>query len=162
MQLETLRQVPYLTRSVVDGPIGLIIVRTPRQTNVMTVSFFSEVAHFPASLWVAIAPERHTHGLLLEAGRFSFITLHQGQAAVAVACGTVSGRERDKATDLQLYQNGEGFLFLEDALASSACLIDRSTPLGDHTLVIARILSGAVGGRQTARRQLLLSDLKDL
>ena len=158
----SLRRSPYLERSVVPGPVGLVIVPTPGGANALTVSLFSEVAHFPTTMWVAIAPHTYTHSLLLEAGRFSFITLHRKQAVLAAACGTASGRETPKCRALELYQHGDGFLFLEDALASTACVIERSHPVGDHTLFIGRMLSGELTSRRTAERQLLLSDLRAL
>ena len=152
-------QSPYVRDAIVPAPVGLVIVRTPATVNAMTVSFFSEVAHYPTSMWIAIAPGTYTHELLLTAGRFAFITLHCAQAAVAVRCGTVSGREHDKASGLGLHETSDGFLFLPDALASTACVVDQQTSVGDHTLFIARMLSGELSPRRTADRQLLLSDL---
>ena len=151
---------PYLLQSVIPAPVGLVLVRTPTGANAMTVSLFSEVAHFPASMWISIDPRAHTHSILLETGRFSFITLHEGQAGLAMACGTVSGRDSDKCAGLELYENGEGFLFLEDALAATACTVRERVAVGDHTLFIGNMLSGKISGRRTARRQLLLSDLQ--
>ena len=71
----------------------------------------------------------------------------------------MSGRSVDKCARLDLYDNGQGFLFLKDVLASTACLISRRAVAGDHTLFLANMLSGDVHTRNTWRRQLLLSDL---
>ena len=157
---EKLRGSPYLKRSVIPGPVGLVVVRTAAGINAMTVSLFSEVAHQPTSMWIAIAPETHTHCMLLESRRCSFLTLHEKQAHIAIACGTISGRDADKAGALNLYEHGDGFLFLRDALASTACTVQQSVSMGEHTLFICEMLSGDVSGRHTARRQLLLSDLQ--
>jgi len=151
---------PYLTQSVVPGPVGLVVVRTAAGVNAMTVSLFSEVAHYPTSMWMAIAPETLTHAMLLEVRRFSFITLHAKQRELAVACGTVSGRVSNKCAGLGLYEHRDGFLFLRDALASTACTIERGVPEGDHTLFLCNLVSGDITGRRTAQRQLLLSDLR--
>jgi flavin reductase (DIM6/NTAB) family NADH-FMN oxidoreductase RutF len=152
--------VPYVSGAVVESPVGLVIVESEGRRNAMTVSFFSEVAHYPTSMWISIARDSHTHSLLSGAGRFSFITLHQGQGPIAIACGTASGRDRDKCSALDLYDNGEGFLFLKGALASTACRIASATRVGDHTLFIAHMLSGHISPGGRASRQLLLSDLR--
>ena len=155
----SLSEHPYLAKSVVESPVGLVVVKTAAHRNAMTISFFSEVAHHPTSMWVSIARSSWTHALLEEAGQFSFILLHQGQAEIARFCGTVSGRERDKCAGLDLYESDGGFLFLRDALTSTACRVTRAVPVGDHTLFIANMLAGDVETRHLLARQLLQSDL---
>ncbi len=155
-----LRDSPYLRGAVLPAPVGLIVAEAAGTANAMTVSLYSEVAHYPTSMWVAVSPRSHTHGILLETGKFSFITLHSRQAVIAAACGTTSGRDAPKAGLLDLYRHGEGFLFLDDAMASTACVVDRHHTVGDHTLFICRMLSGDVTSRGTSERQLLLSDLQ--
>jgi flavin reductase (DIM6/NTAB) family NADH-FMN oxidoreductase RutF len=150
---------PYLQQSVVESAVGLVVVETPSRRNAMTVSFFSEVAHYPASMWVSIARDSLTYSLLEEVGHFAFILLHQGQDALALSCGTCSGRERDKCAGLELYRFAERFLFLRDALTSTACRVRKLQDLGDHSLFIADILAGHVETRNTFARPLLLSDL---
>ena len=150
---------PYLTRSVVDGPVGLLIVRAGTRRNATTISFFSEVAHHPTTMWVSLAASSYALELLVEARRFSFVVLHAGQARIAAACGSRSGRGTDKCAGLDLYDGGEGFLFLRGAVTSTACVLANQVPVGDHILCIARILSGVVDSRRTTTRHLLVSDL---
>jgi len=146
----------------VESPVALAIVRAGDRTNATTVSFFSEVAHHPTSLWIAISSQSFTHALLTEKDEFSLVTLQNQQAKIAVACGTESGRKTDKCGPLDLYDNGSGFLFLREALASTACRIFRRVPMGDHTLFLAKILSGDVYRARRNLRNLLISDLKAL
>ena len=159
---ETLPRSPYLAKTCPEAPVGLVIVRAGGRANAMTVSFFSEVAHHPTSMWISIERSTQTHSLLLEAGAFSFVTLERKQAAIALECGFHSGRDRDKCKTLPLYDNGGGFLFLRDAIASTACRIERTVPLGAHTLFIAHILSGDAQSARRPLRNLLLSDLQAL
>jgi flavin reductase (DIM6/NTAB) family NADH-FMN oxidoreductase RutF len=151
---------PYLSQAVVESAVGLVLVETRSRRNAMTVSFFSEAAHHPTSMWVSISRRSLTHSLIEEAGQFSFILLHERQVSIALACGTYSGRERDKCSSLDLYRYGEGFLFLSGALTSTACRIRSATGVGDHTLFVADLLGGHVETRNTFARQLLLSDLR--
>ncbi len=139
--------------------VGLVVVKTIDRANAMTVSFFSEVAHHPTSLWVSIAKTAYTHTLLEAVGRFSLIVLNQRQKEIALTCGSLSGRDRDKCASLDLYQGPEGFLFLSGALASTACQVRQSVSVGDHTLFIADILQCEIESRKSYLRQLLLSDL---
>lgn len=67
----------------------------------------------------------------------------------------MSGREKDKCAALDLYEPAPGFLFLPDAMASTACRV----ALEDPTLFIADILSGDFDSRWSGLRHLLLSDL---
>ena len=128
--------------------------------NAMTVSFFSEVAHYPTGMWISIDRNSYTHSLLMKSGRFTFVTLHQDQSAIAIACGTASGRDSDKCSALDLYENGEGYLFLRGSVASTACRVANAVDVGDHTLFICHMLSGNVYPQRRNSRQLLLSDLR--
>ena len=126
----------------------------------MTVSFFSEVAHHPTSLWVSIAKSSYTHELIEETGRFSLAVLNQTQGKLALACGSASGRDQDKCAALSLYPGPEGYLFLNEALASTACSVSQAVSIGDHTLFLADILHSEMESRKSHLRQLLLSDLQ--
>ena len=127
----------------------------------MTISCFSEAAHHPTSMWISVDQSTYTHQFILENGRFSFVALHCDQTGIALACGAVSGRERDKCSALDLIDHGE-YLFLKNALASTACRVRRSLPMGDHTLFIADMVSGETDTRAALNRHLLLSDLRSL
>jgi len=151
---------PYVIDSTVESPVGLVLVESQGCTNAMTVSFFSEVAHHPTSLWVSIARSSYTHELVLEAGRFSLIVLQEKQKEIARLCGSVSGRDQDKCAKLQTYRNAQGFLFLKDALASVACRVRSTHDIGDHTLFIADIVGGEFETQASILRHLLVSDLR--
>lgn len=142
--------------------VGLLLVKAGDVANAMTVSQFSEVAHHPTALWVSVAKNTYTFSLLTEKQpEFSLIVLNQTQKKIALTCGTVSGREQDKCSGLDLYLNGSDFLFLHGALASTSCRIRQSLDLGDHTLFVADILETVIESRKSHLRHLLLSDLED-
>jgi len=125
----------------------------------MTVSQFSEVAHYPTRLWVCVATTCLTHELITESGRFTLCVLHVGQAEIALRCGSVSGRERDKCSELSLYE-GEGGLYLDGAMACISCRVSTAhSLLNGHTLFLADILSAMVDTETRVRRHLLTLDL---
>jgi flavin reductase (DIM6/NTAB) family NADH-FMN oxidoreductase RutF len=151
----------YLDSPVANGPAALLIANDGPCINAMTLRFFSEVAHYPATLWVSVARASYTHELIEKTGTFTLAMLHRGHAALAVECAGASGRERDKSLGNRLYRNPEGRLFLRDAISSTACRVRRGIPLGDHTLLIADILEGEFNSRHlVAHGHLLVSDLR--
>lgn len=152
---------PYISQSIIESAVGLVLVKTNQTANAMTVSFFSEVAHHPTALWVSIAKSTYTHSLLEQTPDLTMVVLNEKQGQIAVDCGTASGREEDKCARLDLYENAHGFLMLRGALASTACRITQRHDLGDHTLFVADILECELESRSSHLRQLLLSDLRD-
>ncbi len=149
----------YLSGSVIESAVGLVLVRSGEKTNAMTVSFFSEVAHHPTALWVGISPSSYTHGLIERVGHFSLAILNQNQSEIALHCGSRSGRDHDKGSDLDLYTSTGGYAFLVGALSTTGCRVRRSTSVGDHTLFIADIIEAEMDYRSSNLRHLLLSDL---
>jgi flavin reductase (DIM6/NTAB) family NADH-FMN oxidoreductase RutF len=150
---------PYISNSVLEGVVGLLMVKAGEARNAMTVSFFSEVAHHPTALWVAVSAASLTHSLLEQSGRFSLAVLNQNQKEIALACGYASGREVDKCAGLDLYESQGGFLFLNRALASTGCVLRERVATGDHTLFIGDIMEAEMDSRSSHLRQLLLADL---
>jgi flavin reductase (DIM6/NTAB) family NADH-FMN oxidoreductase RutF len=150
----------YLTSSVIEAAVGLVIVEAGERRNAMTVSFFSEVAHHPTALWVGISPATLTHTLIQESGRFSLAVLTQKQAKIAMSCGTITGRDADKCASLDLHHSPSGFLFLAGALASTGCVVRHSERTGDHTIFVADIIEAELDSATLNQRQLLLSDLR--
>jgi flavin reductase (DIM6/NTAB) family NADH-FMN oxidoreductase RutF len=149
----------YLTGAVVPSAVGLVITESGARRNVMTVSFFSEVAHHPSSLWISIANDSFTHELIRESGKFSLMVLHEKQQQLAMTCGASSGRIKDKCAGLQLRRGPEGFLVIEDCLTSIACRVLSEHVVGDHTVFIAGILAGEYDTKKTLWRHLLTTDL---
>lgn len=150
---------PYITHSVIESAVGLVLVKAGNRTNAMTVSFFSEVAHHPTALWVAISPATYTHSLIEEAGRFSVAVLNQTQKEIALRCGSVSGRDQDKCSSLDLHWSPGGFLFLKRALASTGCVVSQCLRITDHTIFVGNIMEAEMDSRSSYLRHLLLSDL---
>jgi len=150
---------PYLSAAVTDGPVALLLVEANGRRNAATVSCYSELAHHPTSLWVSLATGSYTHALVEEVGRFTLAVLSERQGRLAHACGSVSGRERDKCTALDLHTSAGGFLFLGGALASSGCRVRGRIPLDDHTVFLADLVEGELESRASHLRHLLLSDL---
>jgi flavin reductase (DIM6/NTAB) family NADH-FMN oxidoreductase RutF len=150
---------PYLSELPLESAVGLLIVESAGRRNAMTISCFSEVAHHPTSLWISVAKSAYSNELIREAGGFSLTVLNVTQRSIALDCGTVSGRESDKCSSLDLYRSASSFLFLRGALASTACRVRQTHDVGDHSLFIADILNTDLDSGVAHLRHLLLSDL---
>ena len=152
---------PYIANSVLDSAVALLLVETEKRRNAMTISCFSEVAHFPAAIWVSVAKSSFTHELLQQTRRFSLAVLTQKQKALAIRCASTSGRDSDKCKGLDFYRSEGGFLFLNDSLASTGLMIRESTAVGDHSLFVADIVESHFSAKASRYRHLLISDLNN-
>jgi flavin reductase (DIM6/NTAB) family NADH-FMN oxidoreductase RutF len=152
---------PYIRDSIVDSPVAVVLVEAGNRRNAMTISCFSEVAHYPAAIWISVAKTAYSHDLIREAERFSVAVLSEKQRGVALTCGTTSGRSVDKCRSLDLYQSPGGFLFLRGALASTGTLLSKAIDVGDHTMFLGNIVEAHLDSRASRFRHLLLSDLTD-
>ncbi len=143
-----------------DSAIAILIVEAGERRNATTITFYSETAHHPTSVWVSLPTDSYSHELLSQSGRFSLAVLQQRQTQLAIACGSTSGRLLDKCSSLPLYRGGDGALYLEDALANCLCQVSQTHSLDTHTLFVANVLSGERSTRTLALRHLLQSDIQ--
>ncbi len=153
---------PYLTRTVVDGGVGLVTSAARGRLNVMTASFFAESSHLPVLVRVAIAPGSLTHELVSESGWFGLSVLCQGQEGLALACGSVSGREIRKLEHLSIrYRlSPNGVPLVRNALTTSECRVVASVPLHDHNLFVGEVVTSFTQTRRSFRDPLLVSELR--
>lgn len=151
----------YIKELFMDAAVAVLVVETELRRNAMTVSCFSEVAHYPAAIWVSVDKDSYTHELLQRTNRFSLAVLNQRQASIARLCGTASGRTVDKCASLDLYRSAAGFLFVQNALASTGAKVSRMDDLGSQTLVVGNIVEAEICSSVSNLRHLLVSDLSE-
>ena len=149
----------YLSGSVVESPVGILLTEAGDRRNAMTISFFSEVAHHPTTLWISVAQGRYSGELLDSSGRFTLVVLHAGQRELAWRCGTISGRDADKFSRLRTHRGPVDYVYLADGIAGAACRVRSSRPAGEHILYIADIVGGEVETRNSLKRTLITRDL---
>ena len=151
---------PYVTNTVIDSPLALLIVESTGTRNAMTISCFSEVAHYPAAIWVSVEKSAYTHDLLFNAKKFSLAVLSRSQMPLALKCAASSGRATDKCAALDLYRSPSGYLFLNGAMACTGAEVTATHDFTTHTLFVAAIVEAILDSRSAHLRQLLISDLK--
>jgi len=118
--------------------------------NVMTASFIMPVSFEPKYLAVSISPERYSFENLKEVDEFAVNVLKAEQKQAALICGTKSGREVDKfkLADLAI-EKAEKIKppLLKDCPISLECKVEKMIEVGDHFLVIGRVLSEKIRER---------------
>jgi len=151
----------YLTGAVVDNAVSLVTSAYGERRNVMTVSFFAESSHVPPLVRVSIARTTLTHELIERSGRFGVSLLCEGQEALAIACGTTTGRHGNKFDVLRLpfLLGDHGLPLLTQCLTTSECLVVDRVGLPTHTMFVGEIVSSYRQSSLAYKDTLLVSHL---
>ena len=153
----------YLQDAVIDNGVAIVTSAHAGRVNAMTVSFFAESSHLPVLCRVAISPKTLTHELVEASGWFGLSVLGRGQEALALGCGTRSGRSGCKFDALGLaHRPGpHGVPLLPGCITTSECRVVERIDLGDHTLFVGEMLTSLRQTRASHLEVLLLSNLRD-
>ena len=161
-ELETKVRVDGDTISSALGemPYGLYIVgsKSDGDVNGMMADWVMQVAFHPRLVAVSFENDAHTLANITESGVFSVSLLSADETQLAAKFAQpyygskVTGRgspARDEVhhkLDGVRYQRGAqtGCPVLTEALAWLECHVHMTVPIGDHTLVVGRVLDGGV------------------
>ncbi len=109
----------------------LVGAGAPEKPNAMTASWggFGVLLGKPV-VTLYLRPERYTHALIDESGRFSVTVLPEAYRAVYRTCGSLSGREHDKIKETGLTPLWEdGVPYFEEGRAAAICRVLYRAPL---------------------------------
>ena len=124
--------------------VAVITVRAGDEVNAMPAAWHSPVARVPPLYGVAIAPKRHTHGLIAQARAFAVNFLPLEKVELISSLGSSSGRDGAKATDASLWREDDaypGAPVLADAYAAYQCTLEAVQSFGDHDWIVGRIVA---------------------
>lgn len=128
-----------IVSKAISHGVYIITVRTKDKINGMTAAWVSQVSLNPLMLMVSIAPARHTHNLIKEAGYFAINVLMENQKDVARHFGFQSGRRVNKFEGRSYHDAKKGSPVLEDAFAFFECKLVETFKAGDHTLFVGEV-----------------------
>jgi flavin reductase (DIM6/NTAB) family NADH-FMN oxidoreductase RutF len=128
-----------IVSKAISHGVYIITVRTKDKINGMTAAWVSQVSLNPLMLIVSIAPARHTHNLIKEAGYFAINVLMENQKDIARHFGFQSGRRVNKFEGRSCYDATKGSPVLEDAFAFFECKLVDTFKAGDHTLFVGEV-----------------------
>lgn len=106
----------------------------------LTASAVTSLTAEPPTLLACVNRDAGTHGLLLEAGRFSVNLLGRGHEDIAGAFAGFTGLEGPERFEVGSWRAGDhGVPVLEGALASFECLVDEVVVRSSHDVFIGAI-----------------------
>ena len=123
---------------------------TEGRSNIMTAAWAGTLCSDPVMVSVAIRPERHSHGMIMQTKEFVINLTTQELLYAADFCGVRSGRDVDKFEYMHLTKLPSRLVGAPSIGESPVCLecrVERVENLGTHDLFIARVVQVSVDDR---------------
>jgi flavin reductase (DIM6/NTAB) family NADH-FMN oxidoreductase RutF len=136
--------------------VAIVTVKKGDSLNAMTAAWTVPVSHRPTLVVVHIAPQRHTHDLVMESKEFGLSILADDQMELAQHAGTASGRRMDKFASGLLRSKPATVIdtpVLEGCAVTMECKLEKAISMGDHTIFVGRVVAME---RDAAKRPLVL------
>jgi flavin reductase (DIM6/NTAB) family NADH-FMN oxidoreductase RutF len=118
--------------------------------DAFTAAWVMQTSFDPLLLALSINPLNASYPLLHGGGGFAVSVLKQGQLELARRFGTRSGRDEDKLAGIGWRPGRSGAPILQEALAYLDCELTERLPVGDHELVVGRVMDGRILDRDAA------------
>jgi flavin reductase (DIM6/NTAB) family NADH-FMN oxidoreductase RutF len=122
-------------------PAGCSLVTA--KDNIITLAWQTALSFTPPMYGISVAPKRHSHGLIKEAGEFGVNFVSKDYLDKLWYCGRHSGRDVDKWEETGFTKEKAGQIsspLIEEAYAALECKVVDSVTVGDHTLFIGEVL----------------------
>jgi flavin reductase (DIM6/NTAB) family NADH-FMN oxidoreductase RutF len=120
------------------------------QRDAFTAAWVMQTSFEPLLLALSVNPQNASYPLLHAGGGFAVSVLKRGQLELAGHFGTRSGRDQDKLAGIAWRPGRNGAPMLEAALAHLDCELTNSLRVGDHELVVGRVVDGRILARDAA------------
>lgn len=132
-----------LFRRLTHGVYVIGVAHESRRDG-FTAACVVQASFDPLLLAVSVNPCNASYPLLQASGHCAVSVLKRGQLDLARHFGTRSGRDGDKLAGVPWHPAASGAPVLDDALAYFDCKVEGSLPAGDHELLLARVVDGAI------------------
>ncbi|MGI8868517.1 MAG: flavin reductase family protein [Mycobacteriales bacterium] len=133
--------------------VAVIGVHAAGVDHAMTANSFASVSLTPPLVLVCVRRDARTHGLILDAGRWTASVLAGDQEDTSRAFATRGEIAAHLATTVRHRGALTGAPLFDGALAEIECATVATHPGGDHTIVVGQVLAAAV--REPARPALI-------
>jgi len=121
--------------------VTLVTAKLGDRENAMPATWAVSVSFSPPLVAVSVAPERFTHDMIKESGRFGLCLLAEDQADLSRYAGSVSGRKADKLKKLKTFKGELDVPLPEGCVACLECEVVDEVKEGDHTIFIGRAVN---------------------
>ena len=121
-------------------PAVMVGAVTDGSPNFMTASWFTALNFEPPLVGVSLGKTRHTTQGVLKTGEFSINLPGVGQAALADYCGLVSGRDEDKAAQIDIFFGAlDSAPMVGQCALAMECRVIQTVEFPDHYLFVGEI-----------------------
>jgi flavin reductase (DIM6/NTAB) family NADH-FMN oxidoreductase RutF len=136
--------VSVVSRLLGHGPTVLVSCGRGAEANIITLAWTMPASIDPPMLAIAVAPPRHSHGLIERSGEFVVNVPGPRLLSAVWYCGTRSGRDGDKFKGAGLTAAPARVLatpLVAECFAHIECRVVCAVPAGDHTLFVGEAVA---------------------
>jgi flavin reductase (DIM6/NTAB) family NADH-FMN oxidoreductase RutF len=130
-------------RSLTNG-VYVVTVNYHGEINGVTTPWVTQLSYEPQLVAVAVAPIRKCHEMIISSGRFAVNVLGSSQVELASRFGFTTGREVNKFQGIGAQQTPAANPLLPEALAYIDCELLETISVGDHSLLIGKVMGAEV------------------
>jgi flavin reductase (DIM6/NTAB) family NADH-FMN oxidoreductase RutF len=125
-------------------PVVLVSCGHGEQANIITIAWTGILCSNPPQVGIGVRPDRHSHGLIQQAGEFVVNVPSERLLNEVEYCGFVSGRDADKF-DTSGLTPVPGSAIQTPIIAESPinleCKLTHTLPLGSHDLFVGEVVA---------------------
>ena len=128
------------------GPIPPVMVTcgTFENSNIITIAWTGIVSTIPPRTYISVRPERHSYGIIKDAGEFAINLTTSAMVRNADYLGIHTGRKIDKFQKSGLTKAHASKLecpLIEESSLSLECKVFDVIPMGSHDMFLADIVA---------------------
>ncbi len=133
-------------RLINHGPTVLVTSASGGNDNIMTLAWNMPASGNPMRVVISVAPQRFSHGLIMESGAFAINIPTTRISRAVMLCGSLSGREVDKferAGLTRLKAQKIPCPLVGECIGHLECKVVESWDAGDHTLFLGEVVAAS-------------------
>ncbi|HEV8357490.1 MAG TPA: flavin reductase family protein [Gemmatimonadales bacterium] len=123
------------------GVVIITAMAKPGEPAGMTANSFASVSLSPPLISINVDHAAEMHGVLLDAQEFALNVVESAQEALS---RRFAGKEMGRFDGVGYRVDDRGFVLLDGALATLACVPHARFDAGDHTIFVGRVTGGSV------------------
>ncbi|MDK2906603.1 MAG: hypothetical protein PWQ66_564 [Petrotoga sp.] len=125
-------------------PVCLVTIKSGSFVNSMTVAWSTPLSSNPPLFGFAIKKQRYTYPMLIKEKEFTVSFLPYEKSELSVKVGRISAREGDKLSAAGVKVKDSEFVnapYIVDGYFSMECTLENSFTVGDHELVVGKVIA---------------------
>jgi flavin reductase (DIM6/NTAB) family NADH-FMN oxidoreductase RutF len=148
-------------RLLAGGPVLLVTCSYKGKPNVLPVAYAMPISIRPPLLAIAVSPERHSYDIIHKAEEFAINIPARELLHHVQYLGSVTGSDLNKleVTKLPTFRARRvNTVLLEGCVGWIECGLEQEIELGDHVLLVGRVVAAAADDEAFHERWLLDDD----